>query len=75
MKSKIRIVRNSKWKGPWTLAAEAWRLNMMPWRVCRPVFADSHHIEEKQDPNSDPHLSKKSNPGPHSGEKRDPERH
>jgi hypothetical protein len=42
----------------WTLTVEAWRLKMEPWMVCRPVVADSHHSDEKQDPN--PHLSEKS---------------
>jgi hypothetical protein len=40
-------------RGPWTLTVEAWRLKMEPWRVCRPVVADSHHFDEEQDP--DPH--------------------
>jgi hypothetical protein len=41
--------------GVWTLAMKAWRLKMKPWRVCRPVVADadSHHLNEEQDP--DPH--------------------
>jgi hypothetical protein len=33
---------------------EAWRLKIEPWRVCSPVVADSHHFDEKQDP--DPHY-------------------
>jgi hypothetical protein len=32
---------------------EAWRLNMEPWKVCRPVV-DSHHFDEEQDPEPDP---------------------
>ncbi len=27
---------------------------MEPWRVCRPVIADSHHFDEEQDPDTDP---------------------
>jgi hypothetical protein len=53
--------RNSKWSHgrPGTLTMEAWRLKMELCRVHRPVVADSHHFDEdeKQDPN--PHLSEK----------------
>jgi hypothetical protein len=42
---------------------EAWRLKMEPWRACRPVVADSHHLDEEQDP--DPHCSEKLHPDPH----------
>jgi hypothetical protein len=41
---------------------EAWRLNMEPRRVYRPVVADSHHFDEEQDPY--PHESEKLNPDP-----------
>jgi hypothetical protein len=34
---------------------------MEPWRVCRPVVADSHHFDE--DPGH--HLSEKLDPDPH----------
>jgi hypothetical protein len=27
---------------------EAWRLKMQTWRVCRPVVADLHHLDEEQ---------------------------
>jgi hypothetical protein len=30
---------------------KARRLKIKPWRVCRPVAADSHHLDEEQDPN------------------------
>ncbi len=39
---------------------ESWRLKMEPWRVYRPVVADSHHFEEKLDP--DPHFSENLDP-------------
>jgi hypothetical protein len=32
---------------PWRLKMESWRLKIKPWRVYRPVFADSHHIEDE----------------------------
>jgi hypothetical protein len=35
---------------------------MVAWRVCVPLFADSHHFDEEQDP--DPHLSEKSDQDP-----------
>jgi hypothetical protein len=31
---------------------------MEPWRLCRPVVADSHHFDEEQDPDLDPHYIK-----------------
>ncbi len=34
---------------------ETWRLTIEPWRVCRPVVADSHHFDEEQD--QDPQYS------------------
>ncbi len=39
------------------------RVKLEPWRVCRPVVADSHHFDEEQDPNT--HLKEKMNPDPH----------
>ncbi len=38
---------------------------MKPWRVSLPVVADSHHFDEEQDPDADPHQSDKSDPEPH----------
>jgi hypothetical protein len=35
---------------------------MEPWRVCKPVFVDSNHSEEEQDPDS--HLSEMLDPDP-----------
>jgi hypothetical protein len=34
------------------LTMEAWRLKMEPWRVYRPVVADSHNFDEQD---TDPH--------------------
>ncbi len=50
LKSKFRSFRGSKWSrgGSWK-----WRLKMEAWRAFRPVVADSHHLDEEQDP--DPH--------------------
>jgi hypothetical protein len=57
IKTKIQETIGSKCShsGPWTLIGEAWRIKMLPWRVCRPVVADSHNFDEQQDP--DPHKS------------------
>jgi hypothetical protein len=54
LKSKIRSFRGSIWSrgGPWTLKMDAWRLKMEPRIVCRPVVADSHHLDEEQNPDS-----------------------
>jgi hypothetical protein len=38
---------------------EAWRLPIEPWRVCRPLVADLHYVDEEQD------QSKQSDPDPH----------
>jgi hypothetical protein len=37
--------------GPWTLKIKAWSLIMEPWRFCRSMVADSHHLnrEHKSD--------------------------
>jgi hypothetical protein len=35
---------------PWTLKTEAWRGSK--WR---PIVADSHHLDEEQNPDPDPH--------------------
>jgi hypothetical protein len=34
---------------------EALRLKMKAWRVCKPVVADSHPPNEKQEKDPDPH--------------------
>jgi hypothetical protein len=49
--------KDPKWRlgGPWMLTMEARRLKMEPWRVCRPVAADSYYFDEEQDPDLDPH--------------------
>jgi hypothetical protein len=35
-----------------TLTMEARMLKMEPWRVCRPVVAESYNFDEEQDPDS-----------------------
>jgi hypothetical protein len=42
-------------------------------RVCRPIVADLRRFDEEQDPDPDPHQSKKSDPGLHQSENRDPD--
>ncbi len=37
------------------------------------VVADLHHFDEEQDPNPDPHQSKRSDPDPHKNEEADPQ--
>ncbi len=66
-KSKIRSCGGSKWSHgeSWTLVMEAWWLKMEPWRFGRQMVADWHHFYEEQDPNLDPHQSKKRDPDPH----------
>jgi hypothetical protein len=44
---------------------KAWRIRIEPWRFCRPVLADSHHFDEEQDPDLDPHYREKLDPNPH----------
>jgi hypothetical protein len=34
---------------------EAWEVHNGAGGVSRPVVADSHHVEEEQDPDPDPH--------------------
>jgi hypothetical protein len=51
------------------------RLKMEPWRVCRPMVADSHHFNEEQDPDLNPPWIEKPDPEPHLSEKRDPDQH
>ncbi len=51
-------------------AKDAWRPIIEPRMFCRPVVAeaDSHPFDEDQDPCSDPHESKKSDPVQHQSE-------
>jgi hypothetical protein len=37
----------------WMFKIEAWRLKTETWKACRPVVADSHHLDEEQDPDTD----------------------
>jgi hypothetical protein len=46
---------------------------MEPWRVCRPVVADSHHSVEEQDP--DLHEKEKLFQDPYEREMRDSDPH
>ncbi len=48
---------------------------MESWRARRPVFKDSHHLNEEQD--SDPHKSEKLDPEPepYLSEELDPDPH
>ncbi len=39
------------------------------------MFADSHHFDEKQDPDPDLHQGEKMDQDPHFSENLDPERH
>jgi hypothetical protein len=63
------VLNWSHW-GPWTLTIEECILKGEPWRICRPMVPDSHHFEEKQNPDPDPkpHHSGKDS---HQSEKRD----
>ena len=64
VKSWIWIRINGKNSG---LKMKPWRtvdphnvariLKKGPWRVCRPVVANSHHFNSKQDRDPDPHES------------------
>jgi hypothetical protein len=65
LKSKVESFRGSELRsrGPCTLTIEAWRLEMEPKRVYRPVLVDSHHFDEELDP--DPHKSEKLDPDPY----------
>ncbi len=45
---------------------------MEPWRVFKPLVADSHHCDEEQDP--DPHQSENLDPDPHQSENLDPDK-
>ncbi len=51
LESKFKNFGGSKQslEGPWTLTMEALRLKIEPWRVYRPVVADSHNFEEDLD--------------------------
>ncbi len=69
-KSKFKSWGGSKLSlgGPWTLTVESWRLKLEPWRVCKPMVADSHHFEmQYSDPDS--HQSDKSDPDSHQNKK------
>jgi hypothetical protein len=49
----IKVKIQELWRfilGPSTLTLEAWRLEMEPLRVYRPVIAGLHHSDEAQDP-------------------------
>jgi hypothetical protein len=37
------------------LKIELLRLKIEPWRIYSPVVANSHHFDEGQDPDPDPH--------------------
>jgi hypothetical protein len=58
LKSKFRSIKGSKQSngGPWTLTMEAWGLEMEPWRIHRPVVANSHFFDEEQGQDSDPRI-------------------
>jgi hypothetical protein len=65
--------------GSWTLKMEACRLKVAPWRVWRPVDADSYQFDEEQEQDQDPHQSENSHPDPdldpHRSLKRYPDPH
>ncbi len=66
LKSKFRSFRGLKWsRGRWQS-----RFKIEPWRFCRQFVADSHQVDEEQDP--EPHWSKKVDPDPHWND-RDPQ--
>jgi hypothetical protein len=48
---------------------------MEPCKVCRPVFADWHYVDQEQDSAPDPQQSEKSDPDKHQSYKRDPDPH
>ncbi len=56
--SKYMSCRGATWShgGLWKYKM---RLKMEPWKVCIQVVADSHNIDEEQDPEPDPHHSEK----------------
>ncbi len=45
----------------------------MPWRVFRPVVADSHEFDKEEDPDTDTHKSEKSNTESHQKGKVNPD--
>jgi hypothetical protein len=63
---KAQILELSRLKmEPWRAVdggIKEWELKIETWRVCRPVVTDSHHLDEKYDP--DPHWSEL-DPDPH----------
>ncbi len=52
MKSKFRSFRGSKWRhgGPRALTMKVWMLKMELCKAVRPVAAESHNVDEGQDP-------------------------
>ncbi len=55
-----------------------WRQRGSKWRrggVCWPVVADSHHTDEEQGPDPDPHQNGKSDPDPHQSKNSHPAPH
>jgi|688.fasta_scaffold731242_2 hypothetical protein len=50
---RIKVMRN--YGGPWTLTLESYWVKMKPWRVYRPLFADSNHFDVEKDTDPDPH--------------------
>jgi hypothetical protein len=52
---------------PRRLTMQVWRHKMVPWRVCRPMGADSHYCDEVQYPDPDTYHSEKSDPDPQQG--------
>jgi len=61
--SQSSETEEAQYGGSWSLATEAWRLKIEPWRVCRPIVVYLHRFNEEQDPGL--HQSdKKSDPDP-----------
>jgi hypothetical protein len=53
---EVKIQELSRLKmDPRTLKMKAWRLKIEVFRVSRPVVADSHHLDEEEGPDPDPH--------------------
>jgi hypothetical protein len=50
---ELQRIKMKLWRAL-VLTMDAWRLRMEPWRVCRPVAADSHSMDEEQVPDPDP---------------------
>jgi hypothetical protein len=61
---------------PWRdLDAHNGGVEAQKMKPCRSVVADSHHFDEEQDPDPDPHLSKKSDLDKRQSAKTDPNQH